>query len=125
MARPDIYEKAANDPGSLTEDEKLYLQDRDRLPEGVKPMTQEERGAETEIVATAVGSSVVPKDQVKQFTDPESANDGEDVVEIDSYDALSPDELKGELKARNLSTSGKKEDLVARLEADDSKAAKS
>lgn len=49
----------------------------------------------------------------------ETYGDGASSDDDESYDALSVDELKDELKARELSTSGNKKDLVARLEEDD------
>ncbi len=43
-----------------------------------------------------------------------------EVIEVDEpYSKWTVDELKAELKERKLSTEGKKDELVARLEADD------
>lgn len=110
-----------SDPSKLTRDELLYLQDRDRLPEGVKPLTQDERmkGNELEMVATATGTAMVPKDKVAEATGHTADVDDEDLPE---YSDMSVKDLQAEAKDRKLPTNGSKDELVARLEADDAKA---
>jgi hypothetical protein len=109
-----------SDPKKLTKDEILYLQDRDRLPAGVKPIAQEDReGGKTVLVAVPQGSATVPEDRVAEFTG--HGQEDEDVVEVNSYDELSDTDLAAELKARGLSTAGKRETQIKRLEEDDAK----
>lgn len=108
-----------SDPSKLTRDEILYLQDRDKLPEGVEPIPQSERvEGETVMVATAQGSATVPKSRLSEFTG-HTDSDDEEIVEVESYADLSDDDLRAELKARGLTTTGKTETMVKRLEDDD------
>lgn len=110
-----------SDPSKLTRDDILYLQDRDRLPEGVEPISFEDRmaGNETELVAHATGTVLVPKDQVDHFTGRDVPEGDED--ELPPYTAMSQKDLQDEAKSRKLPTTGSKSDLIARLEADDEK----
>ena len=112
-----------SDPKSLSRDEILYLQDRDRLPAGVEPISMEDRmkGEETELVAHATGTVLVPKSQVDKFTGREEAPADED-DDLDDYSEMSQKDLQAEAKARKLQTTGTKDELIARLEADDAKA---
>jgi hypothetical protein len=116
---------SGKDPSELTRDELLYLQDRDRLPEGFEPVAQEDReGSKTVLVAVDTGSALVPEDQLEKYTNPlgTSGEEGdEEVVEVDSYDQMTVEDLKAELAERGLDTKGKKDELIARLEADDAK----
>lgn len=61
-------------------------------------------------------------DEAKADADEEVVDEGDD--DLDPYEAWTNDELRGELAKRGLSVDGKKADMVARLEADDEKAAK-
>lgn len=116
MARLDLYQK---DPKELTKDELLYLQDRDRLPEGFEAVEQTDReGGETVLVAVPGGSATVPKNRVGEFT---GHGDEEDVVLVESYEEMGVEDLKSELSLRRLPVSGNKADLIARLEEDDNK----
>lgn len=109
-----------SDPSKLTREEILYLQDRDRLPEGVEPIPQEDREeGKTVFVATATGSATVPESELDKFTGRDQPEPGLEVVEVDSYDQLTVEDLKAELSERKLETKGTKSDLIARLEADD------
>jgi hypothetical protein len=111
-----------SDPSKLTKEEILYLQDRDRLPEGVEPIPQDERdGVKTVLVATATGSATVPESELDKYTGRDQPEPDEDVVEVDSYDDMTVEDLKAELQSRKLSTAGNKGDMVKRLEMDDAK----
>lgn len=50
---------------------------------------------------------------------PASSMEAEDSVEEEPYEAWTNEELRTELRNRQLSTDGKKDDLIARLEEDD------
>lgn len=55
--------------------------------------------------------------------DPSAAAPADEPAAEASYEANTVDELKAELTARSLPTTGNKADLIARLEADDAEAA--
>lgn len=79
------------DPENLTIAERLYLQDRGELPEGLKPYTQEER----------------------------AKLDVELAPSVNEYKDWSRKQLCKELKARSLPLEGTKDELAERLRADD------
>jgi hypothetical protein len=115
----------------------LYLRDRNRLPRGYTiddgddSFTEEEReyaardAKEHDAIARkqakAFGRASAPSPQNDGEGDdpPEPEDEEEDEEEAEGYDAWSLDELKDELRERDLAVGGKKAELVARLEADD------
>jgi hypothetical protein len=84
-----------------------------------KPLTEDEASSLTEDEKVWLRSwnrgSEIPGEDDDQDDDSED----EDEEEGDDYSDLSVDELKAELKERDLPTSGNKDDLVQRLVEDD------
>jgi hypothetical protein len=100
-----------SDPKSLSLLDRIYLQDRERLPEGAKPVTNEERDSLTEptqLVAVASGSALVPESKVA-----EALGQSDDDDDLNDWTVA---ELKEELERLDLPVSGTKAELVARLE---------
>jgi hypothetical protein len=98
------------DFSNLDTDDLLYLQSRSWL------IDEAERYGHTDvrsrIVALHDGTLV---GEVVDEADESGEDDGEEVAYADAK----VEELRAELKERGLDTTGKKEELVARLEADD------
>lgn len=123
----------SNGVEGLDEDELLYLAQRDNQ-EALAELqrreisTDQSGGRPLEEVANTGdantrGESIeelearLARMKAEQAAD-EDESDEEDDEEMD-YESMSNDDLRAELARRDLSVSGKKEDLIARLEADD------
>ena len=104
-----------SNPKSLSVEDRKYLQDRGRLPAGLKPVTDADLANagnlidETESTGD-VGGSQPDSDLVS--TDDEG---GEEVA----YEDMDKDDLKAECQERGLPVSGNKQDLIDRLIEDD------
>lgn len=95
-----------SDPSKLSDADKLYLQNRNRLPAGVEPV---------QVDAASAGIGAMTKPEPLPVNQPSPVT-----VETD-YSEWNVDRLKSELGSRDLPVSGKKEELVQRLEEDDAK----
>lgn len=122
-----------SDLGSLSDEELQYLAQRDNQ-EAVALL--EERGASVDLSQPRsldqianTGDANTGGETIEQLEArlarmraeqgvSEDDEDDEDEEEMD-YEFMSNDDLRAELARRDLSVSGKKEDLIARLEADD------
>lgn len=87
-----------SNPEDLSVEDRKYLQDRGRLPRGVKPVTA------AELNGTADASS--PADE---------PDDDDDIA----YEDMSKEALQKECAERDLPTSGNVKTLIARLVEDD------
>lgn len=96
MAREVDFENPSND-------DLIYLQSRSWLIEEAQLLGVE--GLQDKVDAFARG----------EVEEEETDEDGDDKT----YAEATVEELKAELKSRGLETSGKKDELIARLEADD------
>lgn len=120
---------------SLSKDELRYLRDRGRLnPQQERDLLGEEpraRFVNDPPPNTGDVNSTGEKPVFNNLSDAPGDTSGVEAArqraeaesrgtteEVD-YEEMSNDELRDELKARNLKTSGSKDELVARLEADD------
>lgn len=97
-----------SDPTSLSLDDRLYLQDHNRLPRGAKPVNNETRAKLAKKVEEAQRS-----EEAKAAEEDEAFNAE---VSTDSYDSMNARQLKAELKARKVDpVSDDKDDLVEQL----------
>lgn len=131
-------------PEKLTEDELRYLLQREPLPRSVKRFLDANpdrrpdmnlsrpKPIEDQVHTGTANSYGLTKEQLdeavaafkaQQDRDYEGEGDeeGDDEDEVD-YDSMTNDELRAELARRELSVEGKKVDLIARLEEDDTSA---
>lgn len=121
-----------SDPSSLSTEDRLYLQDRERLPAGAQParVPSMVQGAATfpDPITGDVGTRVPIGGAVPPPGDPSHRSIGPEPDttttmsrsrQDQSYESLSVSDLKDALKQRGLSTSGNKSELVARLVEDD------
>lgn len=123
--------------GDLTEDERLYLQDRGLLPEGVekvdndysKPASLDSRPntgtANTAGVTTEEFEEQLEKSKKAQTVQPVIQDKGgieviedDETIELD-YDEMNNNERRAELSRRGLAVTGNKEELISRLRRSD------
>lgn len=89
----------ASDPKKLSDDDKRYLQERNRLPAGVYP-------------------APAPDDPRNKGV-PVDPNSYPTADASTGYGGMTVEQLKTELENRGLGTGGNKAELVSRLEEDD------
>lgn len=98
-----------SDPTSLSLEDRLYLQDHNRLPRGAKPVSNETRRKFAAKVEEA------QRELEAQMQAEDEAFDAESSPQ-DSYDEMNARQLKAELRARNIEpVSSDKDELVAQL----------
>lgn len=105
----DIKALASKDPEDLTYEDLIYMQDRGRLPAGVRPANY------TKGEPFVVGDDIVGPNGTESG---QASDDGDD-PDDENYAKWRKDDLIEECEERGLDTSGNKDALVARLEADD------
>ena len=112
-----------SDPENLSDEDRAYLRARGRV-DIVQELNR---------IAAVEAASAIPDRHERMVNDSARARyergltkvtvpkveDPRNIEEVPPYDQWSRDDLIVELKARNLSTSGKNADLIERLEAND------
>lgn len=115
-----------SNPGSLSTEDILYLQERDRLPAGVDPIMDPR--VVTMAMPANIGTVTNNAPDGGSSIDPAAVVSASATVsDTGTYEDLTVSELKDEVDRRNdlrgedeqLSKPGKKADLIAVLEADD------
>lgn len=101
-----------SDPSKLSDEDKRYLQDRNRLPAGVEPV-------DVKLTEAGIGHSTKPEPVSPNPDTLRQAGDGDDDSTSDQYKGWTVAQLQQELEDRGLATSGNKPELLARLEEDD------
>lgn len=92
-----------SNPEKLSDEDRQYLQDRGLTPETYAQQQANRQAMEQAVLGVARRRQ--PRPIVEEVDEP--------------YEKWAADELKSELRNRNLSVEGRKADWVARLEADD------
>lgn len=97
------YRIDVSNPEKLSDEDRKYLADRGLTPEAYAAQQQARDALRNAVVGVARRRQ--PRPVVEEVDEP--------------YSQWAADELKSELRNRNLSVEGRKADWVARLEADD------
>lgn len=100
-----------SDPSKLSEEDRLYLQQRNRLPEDADPVD-----------ARTVNNGSLPVGSKSQPVNQPAPSSGGS-VEVGSYEDLTKAELVEEAESRGLDSKGSKSKLVALLESNDAEVA--
>jgi hypothetical protein len=116
-----------SDPGSWSEDDLLYLAQRDRLPDDLKreinnnpdslKALQEKLYPQTPLDETPQSGTVLPA--TSNVADDAESDSDDDEGEEDYDEGWTNDDRRTELTRRGLSIEGNKAELIARLVEDD------
>ena len=98
-----------SDPGSWSEEDRQYLQDRNMLPADAINVGPAHVHPDDNPLPPVGGKPVHMDDEDDVLFDGKS----------DDYDTMSVEELKSSLRERGMAVSGTKNELVYRLRADD------
>lgn len=99
-----------SDPGSLSTEDRIYLQSRGNLPEGAEPVL---------ITGQHPDDNDLPPNTGTVNTVPMYQEEIELGGKFKEYSDKTPGELKRELEDRGMATTGTKGELVFRLLSDD------
>lgn len=126
---PDTDDGAADDEDDGDEEEITYAEvmamDKDELVELIEELEESEEIEEGAVKYTArtpvkkLRTLMCEALELEEEEEEEPEEEDEDEDEDDGYDEMSMDDLKKELKDRELRTAGKKSVLIARLRKDD------